>query len=160
MFFLQPKSSKINPHTISQATGRMSAWRPSRTTLNFASRVLGRPSRLEARRFSGNPVSGAYAGTLQGVRGRKWQEVDTSRASRTTGEDSLSREIIRFRGESVRCRHLPLPSPLSPCYIPNPPQKQDCPKIVPLPHPPQEPHSPIPHTLKHRKKKWKCQTWT
>lgn len=24
----------------------------------------------------------------------------------------------------------------------------------------QEPHSPIPHTLKHRKKKWKCQTWT
>ena len=110
MSFLQPKSSKINPHTISQATGRMSAWRPSRITLNFASRVPGGPSRLEARRFSGNPVSGAYAGTLQGVRGRKRQEVDTSRASRTTGEDSLSREIIRFGANlsgAATCRFLP-----------------------------------------------------
>ena len=87
---------------------------------------------VEGGRFSGNPVSRAYAGTLQGVRRRKRQEVDTSRASRTTGEDSLSREIIRFRGESVRCRHLPLPSPLPPCYIPNPPRKQDCPKICVL----------------------------
>lgn len=110
MSFLQPKSSKINPHTISQATGRMSAWRPSRITLNFASRVPGGSSRLEARRFSGNPVSVAYAGTLQGVRGRKRQEVDTSRASRTTGEDSLSREIIRFGANlsgAATCRFLP-----------------------------------------------------
>lgn len=141
MFFLQPKSSKINPHTISQATGRMSAWRPSRTTLNFASRVPGRPSRLEARRFSGNPVSGAYAGTLQGVRGRKRQEVDTSRASRTTGEDSLSREIIRFRGESVRRRFLPRYLPVTFRIRPgNRIARKSSPSSTPTPG------TPLPHT--------------
>ena len=56
---------------------------------------------MEGGRFSGNPVSGADSECHREVTGKEAASGGTSRASRTTGEDSLSREIIRFRGESV-----------------------------------------------------------
>lgn len=142
MSFLQPKSSKINLHTISQATGQMSAWRPSWTTLNFASRVPGTPSRLGARRFSGNPVSRHMQERYRELgeeSGKRWTPaVPPARLVRTAW-DAKSSDFGANLSGAATCRFLPRYLPVT---FRIQPRKQDCPKIVPLPHPP--PRNPTP----------------
>lgn len=110
MFFLQPKSSKINPHTISQATGQTSAWRPSWTTLNFASRVPGHPSVLKHADFRAILFPGHMQERYRELgeeSGKRWTPaVPPARLVRTAWAAKSSDFGANLSGAAT-CRFLP-----------------------------------------------------